>query len=232
MGMTGATTGVSTGESSAWLARAAAGESEAERHLQAHWRPRLAAMLRERLAGAAPVALADAGALVQRAWTEHLRAAELVPADRGLYLEWAARLMQSLAHELALRSAALGADPGTTRAESSAPSSPSGKARRRGRGQAPERAAALPTMQALAALASLDQRLARIVRLRWFAALSMAEIAMHTDTDELSVQRDWLKARAFLLAALPAATAAASAAAKRRGERKRAGDTTAQADAG
>ena len=253
-----------SGELTAWLARAAAGDAEAERHLNHRWRPVLATMLRHRLA-VAPAALAEAGAQVRLSWDARLQAGELVAADRALYLEWAARLMQSVTLELAARSdigraapplplplplppssasssasEADGAAASTTAADdAAAPSAAPGKTKRRpgkaGASAVAEAPELLPTLQALNDLGRLGARLARVVRLRWFAAMSMAEIAAHTGSDELSVRRDWQKARAFLLAALPAAAAAPAtpAAPKRRGARKpAAGDGAPQAKVG
>ncbi len=51
---------------------------------------------------------------------------------------------------------------------------------------------------ALGALESLDPRMARIVELRWFVGLSVAEIAEGFGTDERSIYRDWSMAKAWL----------------------------------
>lgn len=52
--------------------------------------------------------------------------------------------------------------------------------------------------QALARLAALNERLARVVELRLVAGLSSAEIASLLGLAERTVERDWLKARALL----------------------------------
>ena len=49
-----------------------------------------------------------------------------------------------------------------------------------------------------------DERLARLVELRFFAGLTHGEIATALALSERSVERDWRRARAFLLAALSA----------------------------
>ncbi|HEV8632449.1 MAG TPA: ECF-type sigma factor [Thermoanaerobaculia bacterium] len=49
-----------------------------------------------------------------------------------------------------------------------------------------------------------DERLAKVVELRFFAGLTHAEIATALAISERSVEREWRRARAFLLAALKA----------------------------
>lgn len=56
--------------------------------------------------------------------------------------------------------------------------------------------------QALEALGRRSRRLVRVVELRFFAGLSVEEIADLTDSSERTVKRDWRKARAVLLTLL------------------------------
>lgn len=56
--------------------------------------------------------------------------------------------------------------------------------------------------QALTALAELDARLGQLVELRFFAGLSVDEIAQFQGVSDRTVKRDWRKARAFLHQAL------------------------------
>ena len=51
-------------------------------------------------------------------------------------------------------------------------------------------------------LAAVDERLAQVVELRYFAGLSELEIASLLKRSERSIRRDWQKARLFLLASL------------------------------
>lgn len=59
---------------------------------------------------------------------------------------------------------------------------------------------------ALDALTEIDARLARVVELKFFTGLSFAEIATALDVTERTIQRDWRKARAFLLDAMGSAS--------------------------
>lgn len=57
----------------------------------------------------------------------------------------------------------------------------------------------LPELDAaLDELARLDERMAKVVELRYFTGLSVAEVARLMDVDERTVYRDWAAARAWL----------------------------------
>lgn len=56
--------------------------------------------------------------------------------------------------------------------------------------------------RALTALAALNDRLSKLVELRFFAGLTEEEVARVMGTSERTVRRDWRKARAFLFQAL------------------------------
>jgi len=56
--------------------------------------------------------------------------------------------------------------------------------------------------RALTSLANLNERLSRLVELRFFAGLTEEETAQVMETSERTVRRDWRKARAFLFQAL------------------------------
>lgn len=56
--------------------------------------------------------------------------------------------------------------------------------------------------EALNRLAEFDQRKSRIVELRYFGGLSFEETAEVLGVSEITIKRDWLKARAWLFRAL------------------------------
>lgn len=72
--------------------------------------------------------------------------------------------------------------------------------------QAEERSAVdvLELDDALGRLARRDERQARVVELRFFGGLSVAETASVLDVSEATVARDWRMARLWLLADLGA----------------------------
>lgn len=61
-----------------------------------------------------------------------------------------------------------------------------------------ERSTLAPLSEAIEALATLDERQATIVKLRYFAGLSEQQIAAHLGVSRRTVQHDWAHARAWL----------------------------------
>ena len=70
-----------------------------------------------------------------------------------------------------------------------------------GRARGVRSAGARRTLQSLH---KADERAAQIVELRYFGGYSEAEIAQMLDISDRTLRRDWRKARAFLLAEMPA----------------------------
>jgi RNA polymerase sigma factor (TIGR02999 family) len=60
--------------------------------------------------------------------------------------------------------------------------------------------------EALGGLAALDERLARVVELRYFAGLSIAETSAALGVSSATVERDWTVAKAWLLQQLSSDT--------------------------
>lgn len=56
--------------------------------------------------------------------------------------------------------------------------------------------------EALLELAAVEERLVRVVEMRYFVGMGYAEIAEALDVGVRTVERDWEKARSFLFAAL------------------------------
>ena len=60
----------------------------------------------------------------------------------------------------------------------------------------------LQVHEALEELATVDERIVRVVELKYFAGLTEPEIASAMGVTERTVRRDWQKARLLLAAAL------------------------------
>ena len=56
--------------------------------------------------------------------------------------------------------------------------------------------------QALTQLAEIQPRLVQVVELRFFAGMSVQDVAKALDVDERTIERDWRKARALIYDAM------------------------------
>ncbi|HSK18562.1 MAG TPA: ECF-type sigma factor [Longimicrobiales bacterium] len=156
----------------------------------------LHALACQQLAGRTPGATLSPTVLVHEAYLKFAAANRFDYVDRRHLFAVAARAMRQIITDAARRARAQkrgGASvrillepdavgDGTTRAEAAAE--------------------LVELERALNALEALDERLARIVELRYFAGLSVDETGAILDLSARTVKRDWRKARAFLFAAL------------------------------
>jgi RNA polymerase sigma factor (TIGR02999 family) len=153
----------------------------------------LRAMAHARLRGGGGPALLNTTALVHESFVRLVDQRALRLADRSHFLRYAGRVMRSVVVDLVRE----------------------GQAERRGGGQllAPldtDAQNAMPASndevlrvhEALAELASIDERLVRVVELRYFMGLEMQEIADVLGAGKRTIERDWEKARSFLFASL------------------------------
>jgi RNA polymerase sigma factor (TIGR02999 family) len=143
----------------------------------------------ERLRRNQPLTGLDTTSLVHESYLRFLNASRLELNDRGHFMVYAARVMRSVAIDVARRRSA----------------------ERRGGAQVHvtlntavgELAATddslLQIDEALSALGSIDPRLVQIVELRYFAGLSVEEVSEHLGLSSRTVFREWEKARLLLL---------------------------------
>ncbi|HEX4508533.1 MAG TPA: ECF-type sigma factor [Burkholderiaceae bacterium] len=139
--------------------------------------------------------LMETGSLVNEAYLQLLGKQRLEAHDRGHFLAYAARVMRNVVVD-------------TVREQ---------QAQRRGGG--PQAFVTLDTValnsavvdgedeiirvhDALEVLATIDERLVRVVEMRYFVGLSTQEIADCLDVTTRTVERDWEKARTFLYDAM------------------------------
>jgi RNA polymerase sigma factor (TIGR02999 family) len=153
----------------------------------------LCKLARARLARGGRNTVLDTTALVNEAYIRISQAEGTVPEDRHHYLAYASRAMRSVIVDL-LRARAT---------------------ERRGLlanrvtlstnvrdGVAAGEDEILRVHEALEELAAVDERLVRVVEMRYFCGLTLKEVAETLGLNERTVRRDWEKARLMLAAAL------------------------------
>jgi RNA polymerase sigma factor (TIGR02999 family) len=126
--------------------------------------------------------------LVHEAYVKLADQSRLDLRDRGHFLSLAARAMRQIVVDHARRRGSLkrgGAAMGAVLDEAKVAGEAKG-------------ADILALDEALARLETLDERISRIVEMRFFGGLSVEETAGALGVSERTVKRDWQKARAFL----------------------------------
>jgi RNA polymerase sigma factor (TIGR02999 family) len=141
----------------------------------------------------APSETMNTTAVVHEAYLKLVQASGIAWEDRAHFFRIAGTAMRQILVDYARR-ASTGKRGGGVRAvplEDSGPGAPVGVD--------PRGDDVLALDAALTRLAGLDERLARIVELRFFAGLSVEETAAAVGVAERTVKRDWRRARAYLL---------------------------------
>ncbi len=146
-----------------------------------------------KLRGGQGPTLLDTTSLVHESYLRLVKLQQLRVEDRSHFLAYAARVMRSVVVDLVRE----------------------GRAERRGGDQLmvtfdTQAADAQPASgdevlqvhEALQELAAIDERLVRVVEMRYFVGLEMDEIAQALGVAKRTVERDWEKARSFLYASL------------------------------
>ena len=171
------------------LQRAREGDRQAFDQLFQALYPDLRRIARARLAPHVRGTLLNTTALVHEAYLKFEQSARLTPVDRVHFLAYAARVMRSIIVDAARasRSERRGGDAvhvtfDTNVAESTAA----------GEEQI------LDVDTALQRLAQADERLARVVEMRYFGGMTEIEIGEALGLTERTVRRDWEKARLLL----------------------------------
>jgi len=175
------------------LQRARQGDRQAFDQLFHALYPDLRRIARARLAPHVRGTMLDTTALVHEAYLKFEQAARLTPGDRSHFLAYAARVMRSIIVDAARasRSQRRGGDAAHVTLDT----------------EAAEAAVAgeeeiLDVDAALARLAEMDERLVRVVEMRYFGGMTEAEIGEALGVTDRTVRRDWEKARLFLAAEL------------------------------
>jgi RNA polymerase sigma factor (TIGR02999 family) len=150
-------------------------------------------LARSRLRRSGDLTLLDTTSLVHESYLRIQQAGKPDFADRRHFLAYAAKAMRTIVIDIARAARADrrggGARHGTLTTAG-------------GDSVAVEEDEILRVHEALEELAGVDERLARLVEMRYFGGLTEVEIAECLGVTERTVQRDWQKARMFLSMAL------------------------------
>ena len=171
------------------LTAAKLGDSRAEGELFSVLYSDLRQLAHHRLKRSRPCTLLETTALVHEAYLRLNRAGYLPVSDRSHFLAYAANAMRSIVVDLVRKRAAARQKPVTDIEGFADPASLSGNE-------------ILRVDQALKDLAQVDERLVKVVEMRYFAGMKEGEIAEALSLTERTVRRDWEKARLLLAAAL------------------------------
>jgi RNA polymerase sigma factor (TIGR02999 family) len=156
----------------------------------------LRSLARRRLARESTTTLEPA-VLVNEAYLRLCRQPDLPGRDRRAFFAYASGVMRSVIvdHVRARRSEKRGGDQDHLTLTSGLEHAPAMQ-------DAIERSDAEALETALAELARVDARCAKVVELRFFGGMSEPEVADVLEVSVPTVQRDWSKARAFLMHSL------------------------------
>jgi len=181
------------GEVTLLIGRARVGDREAFDRIFELLYPELRQIAHRRLARGSRDGLIETTALVNECYLKFLQRETLTPADRSHFLAYSATVMRSIIVDAArvAQTDRRGGDMEQVTLDS-------------------ELIGTLPAASdeildvhtALEALARMDERLARVVEMRYFGGMEDAEIAEALGLSARTVRRDWDKARLLLAHAL------------------------------
>ena len=168
------------------------GESEAMRELFSLLYSDLHRLAHGRLQRNEPITLLDTTSLVHETFLKVLKSGRIDVAERPRFMAYAAQVMRSIIVDFVRKRHAgrRGGNDPRVPLDAEVESVPS-----------PEHEV-LRVSEALDELAKVDQRLATIVEMRYFAGFTEEDIAFALGVNERTVRRDWQKARVLLQAML------------------------------
>jgi RNA polymerase sigma factor (TIGR02999 family) len=176
------------------IERANVGDSDALNRIFAALYPELHTLARARLRRNAPFTLLDTTALLHESYLRLVNLGQLRVESRAHFLAYAARTMRSIVVDFARSRLAERRGGGT-------PDLVLDTAIAADVASAPE-VEIVRVHDALEALAHVDERLVRVVEMRYFGGLTEEEIGAALGVTERTVRRDWEKARLLLAIAL------------------------------
>jgi RNA polymerase sigma factor (TIGR02999 family) len=166
-----------------------AGDREVVDRLFALLYPDLMRMARARLRAGRRLTLVDTSALVHELYLRLVRTGRIRVENRAHFMAYTARVMRSIVVDFARqhRAARRGGDLARVTLNTSI-----------GDGEEYPEERVMEIADAVDALAKIDQRLATVVEMQFFAGFTAAEIAKVLGVNERTVRRDFEKARLLL----------------------------------
>jgi RNA polymerase sigma factor (TIGR02999 family) len=175
------------------LQRAHRGDKAAREQVFAVAYEELRALARAHLKNGGRNTLLDTTALVHESYLRFRRAGGLAGAERGRFFSYAARVMRSVIVDFARQRQ-------TERRHGNSVHVPISSQLAEELRVSEDQI--IKVSDALESLQQLDERLARVVEMRYFAGMTEGEIARALGVTDRTVRRDWEKAKLLLIASL------------------------------
>jgi RNA polymerase sigma factor (TIGR02999 family) len=185
--------GKTTAHIAALLAAIRRGEGAAVDALFDLLYPELRQLAHSRLRSSGKLTLLDTTALVNESFIRFFKAGTLEASDKGQFMAYAARVMRSVVVDFVRSRRADRRGGSMVRIDLDEGLAEPADSRER---------EITRINEALEELAAIDERLVRVVEMRYFAGMTEDEVAEALQLSRRSVARDWEKARLFLATAL------------------------------
>jgi len=168
------------------------GENEATQELFSLMYHDLRRLAHARLQRNEPITLLDTTSLVHETFLRVLKSGRVEVSERPRFLAYAAQVMRSVIVDFVRQRHAerRGGNDERVPLDAAAQSVPSAEVE------------VLRVSEALDELAKVDERLVKIVEMRYFGGFTEEDIALALGVNERTVRRDWQKARLLLSLAL------------------------------
>lgn len=174
------------------IGRANHGDTEALNEIFATLYPELRSLARSRLRRNAKLTLLETTGLLHESYLRLVKLGRLNVESRSHFLAYAARTMRSIVVDFARQRMAERHGGGRAETEIHTDIVPAAKGEEE----------IIRVHDALQDLGKVDERLVRVVEMRYFGGLTEDEVAEAMGVSERTVRRDWEKARLMLAVAL------------------------------